>query len=87
MPTVSYFLGLTILMFVNDHAPPHFHVYNAENVVKVTIETGEIENIKGKLSTHHRRKLLKWLKVRRNELLAVWTAVRNNKKIERIQPL
>jgi len=25
MPTISEFFGILILMYYNDHAPPHFH--------------------------------------------------------------
>jgi hypothetical protein len=25
MPTISFFYGIAIQMFWNDHAPPHFH--------------------------------------------------------------
>jgi hypothetical protein len=25
MPTISYFYGIAIQMFWNDHSPPHFH--------------------------------------------------------------
>jgi len=25
MPTISWFYGISIRMYFNDHAPPHFH--------------------------------------------------------------
>jgi len=27
MPTISWFYGIAIRMFYNDHAPPHFHAF------------------------------------------------------------
>ncbi len=27
MPTISWFYGISIRMFLNDHPPPHFHAY------------------------------------------------------------
>jgi len=34
MPTISEFFGIVILMFFDDHAPPHFHArYGGDEVV------------------------------------------------------
>jgi hypothetical protein len=30
MPTISEFFGILILMFYNNHAPPHFHARYGE---------------------------------------------------------
>ncbi len=42
MPTISWFYGISIRMFLNDHPPPHFHAYYGSNAAMVVIETGEI---------------------------------------------
>jgi len=39
MPRISRFFGITIAMFYNDHAPPHFHAFYAE-YVKVPCHAG-----------------------------------------------
>ncbi|MDP3898356.1 MAG: DUF4160 domain-containing protein [Mesorhizobium sp.] len=34
MPTISFFYGIAIQMFWNDHAPPHFHArYGASRAI------------------------------------------------------
>jgi hypothetical protein len=30
MPQISRFFGIAVLMYFNDHAPPHFHVAYGE---------------------------------------------------------
>lgn len=42
MPTISWFYGISIRMFINDHPPPHFHAYYESSVAVVSIETGDI---------------------------------------------
>jgi len=47
VPTIAYFYGIHIRMFVNDHQPPHFHAIYGEFEANIDIATGKI--IKGKL--------------------------------------
>jgi len=42
MPTISWFYGISIQMFFNDHAPPHFHASFGDEEALISIETGEI---------------------------------------------
>jgi hypothetical protein len=42
MPTISWFYGISIRMFFNDHAPPHFHAFYGRREAKVSIETGQM---------------------------------------------
>jgi hypothetical protein len=42
MPTISWFYGVSIRMYLNDHPPAHFHAYYESNAAVVLIETGEI---------------------------------------------
>jgi hypothetical protein len=47
MPTISFFYGLVIRMYFNDHAPPHFHAEYAEfkatiDIHSLTLETGKL---------------------------------------------
>jgi hypothetical protein len=42
MPTVAWFYGIAIRMYVRDHPPPHFHASYGEHEAFVAIETGEV---------------------------------------------
>ncbi len=37
MPTISEFLGILIVMYYNDHAPPHFHAKYGEHEALIQI--------------------------------------------------
>ncbi len=47
MPRISFFLGISIYMYYDDHNPPHFHAIYNEYATKVDIKTGNI-TLKGK---------------------------------------
>jgi hypothetical protein len=36
---ISEFYGITISMYFNDHAPPHFHAYSSGRSAVVSIDT------------------------------------------------
>ena len=42
MPTISWFYGIAIRMYVRDHPPPHFHAVYAEHEANVSIDTGVV---------------------------------------------
>lgn len=42
MPTISWFYGIAIRMYLKDHPPPHFHAYYESSVAVIDIETGEV---------------------------------------------
>jgi hypothetical protein len=39
VPRISYFQGIVITMYFNDHGPPHFHAEYGEYVASIAIET------------------------------------------------
>jgi len=42
MPTIAWFYGIAVRMYVRDHPPPHFHAIYGEHEANVSIETGEV---------------------------------------------
>ena len=42
MPVISYFFGIYVRMYFDDHAPPHIHVEYQGHEAFVAIETGEV---------------------------------------------
>ena len=61
MPTIAFFNGIKINLYMNDHLPPHFHVYYAEYKERIVIET--LETYKGDkpLPNAKRRLVIKWV--------------------------
>jgi len=70
MPTISWFYGISIRMFISDHPPPHFHAYYESMVAIVLIETGEVTV--GRLPPRIARFVEQWRKQYTRELLKTW---------------
>jgi hypothetical protein len=73
MPTVSWFYGIAIRMFFNDHAPPHFHAIYGRHEAQVSIDTGELIN--GSLPAASRRLVREWALRYHAELMENWTRI------------
>jgi len=58
MPTISRFYGLTVYMYANDHAPPHFHAEYGEFEAMMGI--APIELIAGELPNRARSLAVEW---------------------------
>jgi len=64
MPTISSFYGISIRMFFGDHAPPHFHAYEAGNEAQIRISDDEI--VKGRLSKAAQGLVKEWTAIQEN---------------------
>ncbi|MFL5068668.1 MAG: DUF4160 domain-containing protein [Xanthobacteraceae bacterium] len=58
MPTVAYFLGISVRMFFNDHEPPHVHVRYQGFRARVRSSDGGL--IDGRLSPTVTRLVKEW---------------------------
>ena len=85
MPEISRFLGIVIVMYYNDHSPPHFHARYGDSEIKVNIEDGEI--ISGEFPRRAQRLVLEWLELHRSELLEDWNLAQDRKPLNKIEPL
>jgi hypothetical protein len=82
MPTISRFFGITVVLYYNDHPPPHIHVFYQDLEAKVAIETGDV--IEGRLPLAPLRILREWMQLRRSDLMENWRRVREHRPLERI---
>jgi hypothetical protein len=85
MPTIAWFYGIAIRMYVKDHPPPHFHAIYGEREAFVAIETGEI--IEGALPRTAARLVKQWTVARKHELRENWRRAREGKQPEKIPGL
>jgi Domain of unknown function (DUF4160) len=85
MPTISFFYGLVIRMYFNDHAPPHFHVEYAE--YKATIDIQLLALTTGKLPRRAQMLVLDWAELHQAELLEDWQLCMNKQQPKQIAPL
>jgi hypothetical protein len=85
MPTLSYFYGIYILMYWDDHPPPHFHAAYAGDGAVVDIQ--KLEIIRGSLPGRARLLVLQWAKEHQAELLEAWEECSNQRPPRSIAPL
>jgi hypothetical protein len=85
MPTVAWFYGIAIRMYVRDHLPPHFHAIYGEHEAFVAIDTGEV--IDGTLPKTAARLVREWTLARQGQLRENWARARAGIQPERIAGL
>ena len=87
MPRLSYFYGISIYMYSEDHGPPHFHAYYAEYEAQFAL--GTIETIHGRLPNRQMRLVREWATRHGNELADNWEIgqLPGSGDMKRIEPL
>ncbi|WP_428354688.1 DUF4160 domain-containing protein [Methyloprofundus sp.] len=85
MPEISRFFGIIIRMFYDEHNPPHFH---AEYSGKKAVFDFDGNVIKGNLGSKTATKLVRgWVDMHGEELVIDWKLARENREINKIEPL
>lgn len=70
MPTFFIIDGVKIVLYFDDHNPPHFHAIIAEYDALIGIESSKI--LEGGLPSNKVKKILKWAGENKIELLEIW---------------
>jgi hypothetical protein len=82
MPTIAAVDGVTIRMFYDDHAPPHFHAITGGQEALVAIRTLDV--IRGSLPAAIERRVLEWARQHQRELALNWIRCQRAEPPERI---
>ena len=85
MPEVSRFFGIVILIFFNDHDPPHFHAVYGEYEALIEIESLAI--YRGGLPGRALALVQEWAVIHREELRKDWELARSGRSLDPIAPL
>jgi hypothetical protein len=85
MPEISRFLGITIRMFRDDHAPPHFHAIYGEFSAQISIRNSTV--IRGKLPARVLGYVIEWAVQHESELDHCWEAAQSDQPVPKIEPL
>lgn len=85
MPRISSFYGIVIVMYFDDHPPPHFHARYGEHEAQVAIATGEV--IHGSLPRSASKLVKEWAALHRDELLDDWQRAERAEPLVSIEPL
>lgn len=85
MPVVSYFRGIRVYFYGDDHNPPHFHaMYGGQEVM---ISISELEIIEGGIPSKQLKMLLGWAAFHQDELLENWQLMKAGQPPFKIEPL
>jgi hypothetical protein len=85
MPRISQFFGITIAMYFNDHAPPHFHAHYGDAEAAIAIDTLAI--VWGELPRRALALVLEWAAVHRAALQDNWERARRGEALAPVPPL
>ncbi|MEX2140791.1 MAG: DUF4160 domain-containing protein [Pirellulales bacterium] len=85
MPVISRFYGITIRMFYNDHAPPHFHAVYGEHELAVGIDPVMV--LSGNAPKRVQTMVSEWAELRQAELLDNWYRGRRTDPFSPVDPL
>ncbi len=85
MPLISRFFGISIYMYYDDHAPPHFHAKYGSEEVLIDIQTLRV--LTGKISPRVLGLVIEWASLHQNELMDNWKRGENFENMPRIEPL
>lgn len=82
MPIISYFLGIYVRMYFDDHPPPHIHVEYQGHEAFVAIESGEV--LSGKLPKKVASLVREWCLQHLGELIENWNRAVALQPLEKI---
>ncbi len=85
MPEICRFFGISIRMYYNDHAPPHFHAVYGEQKAIVDIRTLMV--IEGRLSPRVLGMVMEWASQHQEALMELWEQARNYQPLCKLPPL
>ena len=85
MPRISAFYGIVILMFHDDHDPPHFHAMYAGRQGVFAISPFGV--IRTNLPSRAERLMRQWARLHTDELALNWKRARDVANLVPIAPL
>ncbi len=85
MPTISMFYGISIMMFYDEHNPPHFHA--KYNEFKASIRISDLAIMNGSLPPKAIGLVVEWASIHKDELLINWEYAQNGKGLINIKAL
>lgn len=84
MPEICRFYGIIILMFWDDHNPPHLHVKYGDYRAIITLDQPAIQ---GYLPIRVAKMVFEWLSLHESELKNNWEKLVNGEQPNKIEPL
>ena len=82
MPSVSRFRGVTIVLYYEDHNPPHFHARAGGDELVVQIDP--VGTLEGRLPTPDETLVLEWARSHQRDLMDNWERARQHEPLTAI---
>ncbi|MEZ4774578.1 MAG: DUF4160 domain-containing protein [Bacteroidia bacterium] len=77
MPTIFILNSIRILIYFDDHMPPHFHAEYNEHEELIEIMT--LKTCRGKLPVKQRKRVIEWASENQEFLILKWNEFNPNK--------
>lgn len=84
MPRICEFNGIVIVMYRNEHGPPHFHAVYGEHQAVVGVDP--IQVVRGRLPGRIQRIVLEWASLHQAALADNWRRARLREDVVPIDP-
>ena len=85
MPTIGRIGSLSVMIFRNDHDPPHFHVFGDGFSARFAIADAALLSVAGTMSARARRAVVAWGQRYRTELYDNWDLARVGQPARKIE--
>ena len=85
MPQISSFYGIIILMYWDDHNPPHFHAKYGEFEILICI--ADLSIYSGYIPSRALGLVIEWASLHKEELMENWNNTSKNIPPRKIEPL
>lgn len=85
MPTISMFYGIKIMMFFDEHNPPHFHAVYDD--FRASIRINDLAIMNGSLPPKALGLIVEWASLHKNELAENWNRAIEGELLMKINPL
>jgi hypothetical protein len=82
LPIISYFFGIVIKMYFDDHNPPHFHAEYQGREALFLIADGTV--LEGDLPNKAIKIISKWALIHYEELMSDWKLAQAHQPLEKI---
>jgi hypothetical protein len=79
MPLISWFFGITLKMYFNDHGLPHFHVQYLDYSGMFSINSGRL--VSGALPSDVALQVTEWAINHKADLMENWKRARSNQQL------
>jgi hypothetical protein len=85
MATVAIVNGMLVVLYVNDHDPPHVHIVDAAFTARIEIDGPSVMSITGRMTSTKRRRIIAWIAAHRGALRERRIALRAGQPVDRIE--